>query len=70
MLLLGAVILELLLGLVSDGGAYFSRYFNMQRYSYSLPAVGGRTNESDLKFCSKHLLITYFDLFVLDWKSH
>ena len=39
MLLLGAVILELLLGLVSDGGAYLSRYFNLQRYSYSLPAV-------------------------------
>lgn len=26
--------------------------------------------EKDVKFCSKHLLITYFDLFVLDWKSH
>ena len=45
MLLLGSVILELLLGLVSDGGAYLSRCFNLQRYGYSLPAVGGRTNE-------------------------
>ena len=49
MLLLGAVILELLLGLVSDGGAYLSRYFNLQRYSYSLPVIGGRTNEKDVK---------------------
>ena len=49
MLLLGSVILELLLGLVSDGGAYLSRCFNLQRYSYSLPAVGGRTNEKGVK---------------------
>ena len=70
MLLLGAVILELMLGLVSDGGGYFSRYLNMRRCSYSLPTVGGRTNEKDVKFCSEHLLITYFDLFILDWKSH
>ena len=48
-MLLGAVILELLLGLVSDGGAYLSRYNNMQRYSYSLLAIGGGTNEKDVK---------------------
>ena len=34
---------------MSDGGAYLSRYFDLQRYSYSLLAVGGRTNEKDVK---------------------